>query len=1095
MLVGREEELSELRLALDDARAGRGRLFLIAGEGGIGKTRLVEAVAHEARPTEVVIAWGRCWEGGGGPPLWPWVQILRSCTFDRPADVLQRDLGAGAADVAQLVPELAQRISGLQPAPVSDSPGGRFRLFSSVLEYLRNAAADGGLVVALDDLHAADEASLRLLLHVAEGLSRSNILLVGTYRDAEARSAPHLHRLLAAIVRQGRRIVLAGLGEAGVALLLERSMCASPTDPLVRDMHHITDGNPFFVQEAVRLLRTEAHRERIVLPEEVHALVRRRLDPVAAPVRAVLAAAAVVGREFDLGVLERVTGTGFPALLNLLKEGRSLAVVEEVGLGRWKFSHVLLQEALYDRLRPSERVGLHRRAGEAVEELTAAHGETGFAELAYHFYEAARGGDGAKAAHYCALAGAAAMKAQAFEEAARQFSRALEALALAAPADEGERCEVLLAMGEALLRASEFAPSREAYRRALKAARAAGSAELLARAAVGFARLPTARFDPTVRSVLEEARGALPDRDDPLLARVLAALAGATPDADHRHELCDLAVVMAKRVGDKVALEQALCSWHLPNVDPGPLGDRLAIAEELLRMASAAGDHERAQRARQWRARSLFEQGDVAGMRADLEVAMGGAEALRLPFLRWGAASGLCAAALLEGRLGDAERLLGEAAAAGDRSGYPDVDGIYHHQLWALRREQGRFQEMADAVRRQLEDSVEQDPLAVALGQVRLALAMVEGGASYEARRLVEPVVHQLLDRPGWVEIVAAALLADVLWSIGEQRWSEQLYASLARWPDRHVVAGGYSASLGSSERYLGQMAALLGRYDQAERHFEAGHRLHQQLGAPAWLARGWHDHGRMLVLSGTRDGRHRARELLARARETFASIGMDVHAERVELLLPTPARGHAPKVEYGTFHLEGEYWAIEYGRAQARLRDSKGLRYLALLLASPGQEVHALDLVVAGGTGGSRALAATRDPDLNVDGSGDAGSVLDPKAKAAYRRRVVDLREEIEEATTHHDEGRLARAQQEMDFVLAELAAAIGLGGRDRKASSDAEKARQSVTRAIRGAVERLAEAHGPLGEHLRATVRTGVYTSYSPDPRAPIEWSVSTR
>nr|MDQ3642151.1 transcriptional regulator [Actinomycetota bacterium] len=186
----------------------------------------------------------------------------------------------------------------------------------------------------------------------------------------------------------------------------------------------------------------------------------------------------------------------------------------------------------------------------------------------------------------------------------------------------------------------------------------------------------------------------------------------------------------------------------------------------------------------------------------------------------------------------------------------------------------------------------------------------------------------------------------------------------------------------------------------------------------------------------------------------------------------------------------EGEYWAFHYEGGVARLRDSKGLRYLARLLRNPGQEVHALDLVV--GDGGAGAVAGrVAEPGLSRAGAGDAGAMLDPQAKAAYRRRLEDLREELDEASFNNDVGRAARAQEEMDFLLAELSAAVGLGGRDRKAASDSERARQSVTRAIKGAIERLGEANAPLGDHLRSTVRTGIYSAYLPDTRAPIDWN----
>lgn len=1091
-LLGRSDELAELRLGLADARSGRGRLFLIAGEAGIGKTRLVEALAEEAAPTEAVVAWGRCWEGGGAPAFWPWVQVVRACAADTSDDILLRRFGEGARDVAQLVPELAERLPGVAPAPPSETPGARARLFDSVLGFLSNVAADGGLVIALDDLHAADEASLRLLHHVAGHLDPGHLLVVGTYRDAEARSSRQLHRLLTAIARHGRRLVLAGLAEPEVAVLVERSLGVGTSDSLVRSVFLATDGNPFFVHEALRLLGTEPGADAVVLPEEVHALVRRRLEPVSAPVRGVLAAASVLGREFDLPALARLSATPAEGLFDVLDEARRLGVLEEIGLGRWRFGHALLREALYDALRPSERVTLHRGAGESLEDLTASGGDARTAELASHFFEAARGGDGPKAAHYCALAGQEAMGVLAFEEAALQFSRALEALALEVPVDERRRCELLVALGQALFRGGDLGASREAYRRALRAARAAGSPELLAEAAVGFAGLPEATVDHVTRSVLDEARAALPPHDSALLARVTIALAAVTPEPAST-EVSNAAVEMARRVGDRDALQQVLWSWFLLSGWSPPLPERrLAVAEELLGMATDAGDRERAQFARQWRAAARFELGDVAGARSDLDVALRDAVSLRVPFLVWGATFPRAALALLEGRLGDADRLAHEALTIGERSEYLDVGGTFRNQLWALRREQGRFEEMLDIVRRHIGEG----PAGrTDLGRLALALSLVEAGDADGARRTLEPVTA-LLAAPLFRNLLAQAMLAEVLWHLEEPTHAERVYGALLGRAGHHVTSFVFNFSWGACDRYLGQMATLLGRHDDAERHFEDAHRLHEQLGAPGWLAHGRLDQARMLLRRGGPEDRRRAVELARQAEEAYRSLGMTVHAERAAALPGSGAGAPATAAERGTFRLEGEYWALGYGGAQARLRDSKGLRYLGRLLASPGQELHALDLVVGEGTGGRRTTAAaTRDAGLELGGGGDAGAVLDARAKAAYKRRVLELREEIEEATANADAGRLAKAQDEMDFLLAELSAAVGLGGRDRKAASDAEKARQSVTRAIRGAIDRVGEAHPTLGEHLRATVRTGVYTSYSPDPRAPIEWSVSTR
>jgi hypothetical protein len=206
---------------------------------------------------------------------------------------------------------------------------------------------------------------------------------------------------------------------------------------------------------------------------------------------------------------------------------------------------------------------------------------------------------------------------------------------------------------------------------------------------------------------------------------------------------------------------------------------------------------------------------------------------------------------------------------------------------------------------------------------------------------------------------------------------------------------------------------------------------------------------------------------------------------------------GIAAEVCRNLFRREGEYWTVRYEGSVARLKDAKGLRLLALLLADPGREFHAVHLEAAGRRAARPAPPGARNgagadrlpvrPDL-----GDAGELLDALAKAAYKARLDELAAELEEAGRCNDPGRAARAGAERDFLVGELARAVGLGGRDRRAASHAERARLNVTRAIRAAIANLARADPALGRHLAATVRTGRYCSYTPDPRAPITWEV---
>jgi hypothetical protein len=259
------------------------------------------------------------------------------------------------------------------------------------------------------------------------------------------------------------------------------------------------------------------------------------------------------------------------------------------------------------------------------------------------------------------------------------------------------------------------------------------------------------------------------------------------------------------------------------------------------------------------------------------------------------------------------------------------------------------------------------------------------------------------------------------------------------------------------------------------------------------WPAAAW-----VLLAGGGVVDRGRGLGLLDRALVTADALGMAAVAEGIRTLQAAqaaqPGQAVAPVAAGNVFRREGEYWTVIFDGVVVRLRDAKGLRHLARLLAHPGREFHAVDLEAAqgppgpvavgpGGRGGSGELAVR--PDL-----GDAGVLLDAAAKAAYRARLGELEAEVEEAEAGNDPGRVAKARQEREFLVAELARAVGLGGRDRRAAAHAERARLNATRAIRAAMTNLAEANPALGRHLSSTVRTGRYCSYTPDPRVPITW-----
>lgn len=942
-VVGRHAERAALREALDAARSGRGTAVLLAGDPGIGKTTLLEWVVTEAAATDVRVHWGRCWEGGGAAAYWPWVHVLRSVVADRG----DHRLGGGAADVARIVPELAARLGAPDPRPRRDDPDARARLFEAATTFLLDAAREAPLLLALDDLHAADDASLLLLAHLSARLEGAPVLVVGAYREAEARASPRLGRLLGRVSAGGQLLELTGLEEREVATLVRGSTGEAEVTALARRLHQVTDGNPFFVLESTRLLAAEraAGGDRPPLPDEVHALVRRRLNGLDDRARRVLASAAVVGRDFDQAVLREATGLPLDVLVDALGTAASGRVVEETGLGRWSFAHAVLRETLYDDLAAPERARLHGRVADALERAHAGDLDARAAELAHHYCRSSDPGHRDRAVRCCEVAGRAAAAAFAHEEAALLFRRALDALAQTPGAEQRRRTELLLALGEATARSGDFGGARTTFRRAFKAARADGSSELVGRAALGVAGEIETVSDRERVAVLREALAVVGEADAALRARLLLSLAGTLhrgwprDNAGEVRALNDEAVEMARRSGDPEMLLSVLLAWHLNAAFHGheTLERRLAVADELAERSATAGDLRTLAFARHWRTVDLFEAGEIDEMEAELDRAAALARQLREPFLLWTATYPRATLALLRGELADAERLAREALAAGERTEFTDMEAMFSGQMSEIRYQQGRLAGTEEATRRRpwRLKREQEDP------SIFLARLLAEVGRSEEARRVYDCVYDDAVAgrQNIWV-LLARAVVADTCWALGDAAGAASLYECLRPLAGRHVVNGIAGASHGSVDRHLGCLATLLGRFDDAERHFEAAHRMHARMGARPWLAHGWVAHARMLLARAGPGDSARAVALLTDARKAFRAMGMGPWDERAAALLAGVA-----EVDRGTFRREGEGWALEYRGARSRLRDSKGLEYLATLLARPGEQVAATEV------------------------------------------------------------------------------------------------------------------------------------------------------
>jgi DNA-binding SARP family transcriptional activator len=371
-LVGRDSELRALHHDLEEVLAGRGRVVLLGGEPGIGKSRLAEELVADATARGATAVWGRCYEGRGAPAFWPWTQVVGGLLAAFEDDELRAALGAGAADLAQIVPEVKELAVELSPLSMLDPESARFRLYQAVSHLVRRLARVRPLVVVLDDLHWADESSLALLGFLASEIAGDRVLAIGTYRTVEPAVEGPLAGVLVDLARRSvvRRVDLAGLDREGLARLLTAAG-TEPHDELLAAVQRRTQGNPYFLTELLRLLPEgdlhDASSIGTVVPAGVKGVIRQRLARLPDVTGQRIAAAAVVGQEFDLGVLATMVEIDGAALLEDLEPAVRAGILSAGAAGGYRFSHGLVNETVYADLGAGQRARTHRRAAEAIE--------------------------------------------------------------------------------------------------------------------------------------------------------------------------------------------------------------------------------------------------------------------------------------------------------------------------------------------------------------------------------------------------------------------------------------------------------------------------------------------------------------------------------------------------------------------------------------------------------------------------------------------------------------------------------------------------------------------------------------------------------
>jgi tetratricopeptide (TPR) repeat protein len=917
-------------------------------------------------------------------------------------------------------------------------------------------------------------------------------------------------------------------------------------------LHQRTEGNPFFLTEMVRLLTTEGSiaalctpqaESRLVLPQSVREAIGLRVHPLPSPGQHLLRLASVMGRTFDVETLARVTGMAHAQLVQTLDRAVAAQIITPIlpAAGQYRFAHMLVRDTLYADLPTEQRLRWHRQIGEALEtrwgcrdamwhelppDATSVTGtDPILAVLAWHFFEAmGSNNEGAKALRYAVQAGAHATVMLAHEEAALHYQRALQILTYTQPRDAAQRCELLLVLGSAQMKAGDAPQARSTFLQAAHVAQNAEAPALLTRAALGFEKIgvEVGKVDQPLVTLLEDTLHVLGEADSAERARVLARLAlelsYAGTSTTRRATLSQHAVAMARRVGDPTALAAALHTRLLDLWGPGALQERLTTTTEMIQLAEATGDRERQMRGRVERLADLLELGEIRVVDMELNTYLSLAQTLRQPRYLWYGQLMRTTRALMEGQFAEGEHLAQQALSLGQRVQPETAVHFFAIQMFWLYREQGRLQALLPPVQRLVAQYPAVPAWRSALATMYCDLGQVEA-ARGEFARLAGQDFRDLPYTNSW--LMSISLLAEVCAFLNDRPHAVTLYDLLLPYATHNVVIGGDAVGChGAVARLLGILATTLQRWEPAVQHFGAALSMHQRMGARPFVARTQHAYAAMLVTRNAPGDAAQAQALLALAHTTAQDLqmqGLMPHVLGMQSRVPpalTPGdvpgvvheRASAPRLNGGTmpepslasqpdaniFRKEGDYWSLAYQGRTCHLKDTRGLRAIAILLHTPGQEQHVLDILTALGEGQRPARRQESGVDTPGAPQGSLGATLDASAKIAYKRRLRDLHATLAEAQRCHDLARAAQAQAEIDWLSSELAAALGLGGRDRQVGADAERARSTVTKAIKAAVHKIRQHHPALGHHLATHLKTGLFCQYRLAPGQPTCWTL---
>lgn len=1133
--VGRAAELDYLDQCLETSLTGQRQIVFITGDPGIGKTTLIDMFLDRLRDrADLRIAYGQCVEQYGQseaylPLLEAANRLCRAPGGERLVERLKQFAPTWLVQMPSLLDQqdlasLQQRVQGFN----------RERMLREMAEAAELLAARRGVVLVIEDLHWSDTATLEWLAYIARRREAAKLLLLCAYRPADmlVSGSPLKSVVQELLARdQGKELRLLPLDEHAVqAYLVSRltGVAASPEWTLA--LHRRTGGNPLFLVNMTDYLvqqgaiveedgrwRIQDSEQRLEgeVPTTLRRLIEKQFERLATEDQQLLEVASVEGREF----VSAAVAAGLQMDVETVEEqceqlARKSQFIDSEGVehwpdgtigGRYSFRHALYQNVLYERVAEARRVRLHRTLGIRKEQAYGKQAKEIAGELAAHF---AAGRDFQRAVTYSKQAAETAVRRQAHQEAVAHLNQGLTHLQLLPDTPERTQQELMLqiTLGEQITSLKGFGvvEVEQAFARARELCRRLGETPQLFRVMLGLWAFYVERAELAMARELAEQllRIAQQVQTAGLLAwahltmGITQHFSGEQVSARQHLEQClmlydpqqfrgsgspyDPAVLGYTTLGPVLwllgypeqALEQSQKGLTLARTLTQPYSEIYAVnlvTRTFMLRGESQAVHEhieglialcREQGFASYLALSLVVQGWLL---AEQEQQQAGIEQMQLQLRAWrttGAESArpyyLALLAETYGKIGEPDKglsVLAECWPWMEKTG----GRVFEAELYRVRGELTLHQFKVQSSK----FKVEEPHASISNSQAE--------AESYFLKALEIARQQQVKS----LELRTVMSLACLWRDQGKISDARQLLEETYNW-----------FTEGFDTKNLQEAAALLtelgGRVQPAESRKR----------------------------KAAEEGRQKSQE------QPPTSSVQRVEPEKPQALQPTvlsphyalrptqdaEAQASPVKTQLPTvFRREGEYWTITFAGETCRLRDNRGMRYLAQLLQRPNEELHSLQIAANDSARGVEQLEPSSRGLVNdlvdaeekpLTGFSDAGEMLDPQARAAYKQRLADLQAELEEAQEFNDIGRIETLQEEMVFLSKELSHAVGLSGRVRKAGSVAERARVNVTKAIKTATKQIGKLHPALGQHLRQTIRTGMYCAYTPDPRVPMTW-----